>query len=455
MTAGAHGGPAVSPAAALRAFAAGRRHGELPAAIVEQAKLSLLNVLATTVAGAQTTAIGIMARTLSRFSGPGQAIVLGRGERVDAPTAAYLNAAAANVHDFDDTHVPTIIHPSAPIAAPLLALADCTPTDGAAFLHAFAVGVEVACRLGNAISPQHYAKGWHITTTCGVVGAAAAASHGLGLTEQETNDALAIAACQAAGTVEALGTDAKSVAVGNAARNGLLAALLARSGLSGPAGAIDGRFGFLQLFRDGEISPAALSDGLGERWELASNTFKPYPCGVVVNAVIDACIEIRDTLQPQPDEIVSIHVRGDHLLIQRADRPHVTTGRMSQISAQHAAAVTLLWGKPGLEAFGDRAVADEAVRSLRMKVSMMPDRHMPAGAAEVSIVLQDGRTMKRTVLAARGSLQAPLTRGDVEEKFVSLSSGVLAASHRHTIIETVWELEKLRDMSLLTRLLAV
>src|SRR3954471_2441776 len=200
---------------------------DVPPHVMQEAKRSLLNFFACALGGCRDDAVSGTAAVLERFAGAATSTVIGRDCRTDALGAAFLNAASANVFDFDDTHVRTIIHPSAPVAAALFALAETQRVSGRDLLLAFALGVEVECRVGNAVSPGHYRRGWHITSTCGVFGAAAAVAKALSLGERETVWALGNASAQAGGLVETLGTMSKSISVGNAARNGLFAALLA------------------------------------------------------------------------------------------------------------------------------------------------------------------------------------------------------------------------------------
>src|SRR4030095_4192802 len=167
-----------------------------------------------------------------------------------ALSAATLNAASANLLDYDDTHLPTVIHPAAPVVPPVLALAERQHATGADVLLALLLGVEVACRIGNAVSPQHYARGWHITATCGIFGAAAAAAQLLRLSPAQTAHALAMAASQAAGVVENLPNGAKNIGVGHAARNGLFAALMAAQGYTGAPAALEGPYGWARACGD-------------------------------------------------------------------------------------------------------------------------------------------------------------------------------------------------------------
>ncbi len=186
----------------------------------------------------------------------------------------------------------TVIHPTAPVAPAALALAEQRGLSGAAMLHAFILGAEVACRIGNAVSPGHYARGWHITSTCGVFGSAAASAKLLGLDAAQTWNALGIAASQSAGIVENLPSAAKNVSVGNAARNGLFAALLAEQGYTAAPAAIEGALGWARAMGDDPVV-AEITQDLGTRWEIQNNTYKPYPCGIVMHAVIDACLALR------------------------------------------------------------------------------------------------------------------------------------------------------------------
>ena len=197
------------------------RWEDVPSPVRHQAKRSLMNFFAVAFAGCRTGPVETALRSLAQFSGGRQAALVGRTERIDALSAAFLNAAAANVHDFCDTHLRTVIHPSAPVVPALMASAELRRVSGPDLLLALALGNEVQARIGLAISPSHYNKGWHITSTCGVFGAASGAGKLIGLDERQMVWALGTAATQSAGLCECLGTPAKSVSVGNAARNGL------------------------------------------------------------------------------------------------------------------------------------------------------------------------------------------------------------------------------------------
>ena len=220
---------------------------------------------------------------------------------------SFLNAISANLLAYDDTHLATVIHPTAPVAAPVLALAESRGASGRDVLAAFILGVEIECRIGNAVSPGHYARGWHITSPCGVFGAAAAAARLLGLPAPMIAHALGIAASQSAGTVENLPSAAKNVSVGNAARNGLFAALLAQGGYTGAPTSIEGPLGWARAMGD-VPNMAALTGELGQSWQIAQNTYKPYPSGIVFHSVIDACLTLRAKLPNRAAEVADVLV---------------------------------------------------------------------------------------------------------------------------------------------------
>ncbi|WP_426536121.1 MmgE/PrpD family protein [Bradyrhizobium sp. McL0615] len=414
-----------------------------------EAKRSILNFFATALGSANDPAVSAALRTLLPFSGAATSAVIGRPERLDAMGASFLNAVSANLLDFDDTHLDTIIHPAAPVAAPVLALAQARGFSGRAVLTAFILGVEVECRVGNAVSPRHYARGWHITSTCGVFGAAAACAKLLELPADQISNAIGIAASQSAGIIENLPTAAKNVSVGNAARNGLFAALLAAEGYSASPRAIEGPLGWARAMGD-EPDLGRLTDGLGKTWEIAKNTYKPYPAGIVFHAVIDACLNLRTKLNRRIDDIASITVQGSALLLARGDRV-VRNERDARVSIHHCAACALLLGSAGVREFAEATVFRPDIVSLRQKVRAALDASLPDGAARVIVQLASGETLEEIVMEAKGSLADPLSDRDIEAK---LRDGARLGGTDWDIdrvIDHVWRLDTLADVSSLMR----
>jgi 2-methylcitrate dehydratase PrpD len=419
------------------------------AAQEHEAKRSILNFFATALGSANDPAVTTALCTLIPFSGAATSSVIGRSERLDAMGASFLNAVSANLLDFDDTHMETIIHPAAPVAAPVLALAQARGFSGRAVLTAFILGVEIECRVGNAVSPHHYARGWHITSTCGVFGAAVACAKLLELPAEQISNAIGIAASQSAGIVENLPSTAKNVSVGNAARNGLFAALLAAEGYSASPRAIEGPLGWARAMGD-EPDMARLTGGLGKTWEIAKNTYKPYPAGIVFHAVIDACFRLREKLNRRIDAIESITVQGSTLLLARGDRV-VRNERDARVSIHHCAAIALLLGTAGVPEFEGAAVFRPDILTLRQKVKAALDASLPDGAARVTVRLDSGETFEEIVMDAKGSLADPLSDRDIEAKLRDSARLGGADWDVDRVIDHVWRLDTLADVSSLMR----
>jgi 2-methylcitrate dehydratase PrpD len=435
----------------LGQFVAASQWEAMPAALRHESKRSMLNFIGCALGVALTPPIDMAMRVLTSISGPHRVTVLGRAERLDLLGAAFINAVAANLLDYDDTHLPTVIHPTAPVAPGVLALAEQRGLSGAAMLHAFILGAEIECRIGNAVSPGHYDRGWHITSTCGVFGSAVAGAKLLGLDARQTAHAIGIAAGQSAGLVENLPSAAKNVSVGNAARNGLFAALLAEQGYTGAPATIEGALGWARAMGD---DPAVdkITDGLGERWELLQNTYKPYPCGIVMHAVIDACLSLRRDHAVVPSEIAKIIVAGDQLLLNRGDRT-VTNSRDARVSIHHCAAVSFHFGAAGLQEFSEEAVHDPAVVALRALTKAELDGHAARGAATATIRTTDGRKLASTVLHARGSVERPLSDQDIEAKVRELARYGGFRGAIDEVIEAVWRLDTIATVAPLIRAL--
>lgn len=436
--------PAVSET--LSRFVAGTRWGDIPDDVRHNTKRSLLNYFATAFAGAHDAALEHSVAVLDAFKGQGNATMIGRAGGTDPLTAAFVNGAAGNVHDFDDTHIRTVIHPTAPVAPALLALAERQKISGPEFITALALGIETALRIGNAVSPGHYARGWHITASCGVFGAALAAGKVLGLDAQKLNFALGAASAQSSGLVETLGFMAKSIGVGAAARGGLLAALLAEQGLDGPARPLEGPRGFLQVTSEHPDFPE-ITEGLGKRWEVLANIHKPYPCGVVLFSVIDACMELLENGDVAVKNIDRITLFGHPLLRQRADRPDVTTGREAQVSAQHAVSAALIFGAAGLGQFTDDAVNDARVLAFRKKVLMQDDDEVDVAGVHMVVETKDGAAHEISIDGARGTDARPLGDDEIETKFRTLSSECAPDCTRaEGLIEAIWSLDEADDV---------
>jgi 2-methylcitrate dehydratase PrpD len=430
-------------------YLAASRLDDVPQPVRHEAVRSMLNWAGCAVGGSRHEAIDRVLAATTGIRGPGQASILGRAERTDIAHAALVNGMSAHVLDFDDTHLRTLLHPSVPVAPALLALAERQPMTGANFLHAFILGVEVECRIANAIYAGHNTD-WYITGTAGVCGAAAAAGKILGLAERELASAIGIACAQAAGTREMAGTMAKCFIHGRAAQNGLVAALLAKEGFTSAETALEGEHGFFKVM-SARCDTSQLVAGLGVTFELAQNAYKPYACGVVAHPVIEACLRLRadHRVRPQDVEVLELEVHPKALSLAGIKSP--ATGLKSKWSLYHSAAAALVDGAAGEHQYTNARVHDPVICALRERIVARADPHLAEVAARATCRLKDGRTLRQDVDQVIGSSGRPMSDGDLEEKVAGLCEGILPSHRTRALIDACRALPTLPDAAAIAR----
>ena len=319
-----HDAPAITQI--LARFVAGHPSRGWTDAVGKEAHRTLLNWIGCAVGATKHEAAEAALRAVRMLQPAAQATVLGRRERVDIASAALINGITSHTFDFDDTHLKTIIHPAGPVASAALALAELTGASGRQLIDSLVLGIDVACRLGNTIYPDHYDRGWHITSSTGMFGAAAACSRLLQLDEHSTAMALGIAASQPIGLREQFGTMMKPFHPGGAARAGLMAALLAKNGFTASPKSIEAPRGFVQVVSD-KRSWNEVTDELGERFEISFNTYKPFACGIVIHPSIDACVRLRER-GVRAEQIERIELKVHSLVLELTGKG--TGGRTSR-----------------------------------------------------------------------------------------------------------------------------
>lgn len=434
----------------LARYVVGSRSADIPQAVRHDATRSLVNWLGCALGGSRHDAVASALDALRAFAGPPQASVIGRCERLDSLHAALINGMSAHVLDFDDTHLRTLLHPSVPVASSLLALAERRPLSGPAFLHAFVLGVEVECRIANAIYSEHNVN-WYITGTAGAFGAAAATGRVLGLNDQQMTWAFGIAATQAAGLREMAGTMCKSFVHGRAAQNGMTAALLAAAGFTSSERAIEAPRGFARVLAT-DCNLDAITAGLGATFEISLNTYKPYACGVVCHPVIDGCIQLRCQRSLSPGQIAVVALRVHPLALELTGIKTPRAGLESKWSLYHSAAVALVDGAAGEHQYTDGRVHDPVVSQLRECVTAEADAGLREDEAYVAITLRDGQVLAQHVEHAIGSSDRPMSDRDLERKFLALAADVLPKTQIDALIEKCWQVASLDDVAELARM---
>ncbi|WP_405106896.1 MmgE/PrpD family protein [Micromonospora sp. NBC_01405] len=401
--------------AELAEFASGLSWEQIPESARHAARRTFVNVVGLAVDASRHDAVEIAVATLGDLGLRGRSSVLGRADTLTAAWAAFVNGMAMHVEDFDDTHLRTVIHPGSPVVPAALAVAELTNASGRDLLTAVTAGVEVACRVGNALGPGHFDRGWHLTGTMGHLGAAVAAGRLLGLDATRMRHAVSLAATQAAGTTEQLGTMSKSMHPGKAAADGVEAALLAAAGFTGPDAPLEGRRGLAALLAP-EPDLAEATRELGRAWEIEANAFKPYSCGIVSHPVIDAAIELRDILPgPEVIESVDVVVRPVVLEVMGVEEPE--DGLRSKFSVYHCFAVGFLDGGAGPAQYSDARARDESVIALRRKVRASIEPTMPKDACEVTVRTTGGTTHRVSIAHATGSVDRPMSDERLRAKF--------------------------------------
>ena len=428
---------------------AASRFDDIPESVRHEAARALLNWLGCAIGSSRHETVACALAAVMPFSGPAQAAVMGRPERLDILHAALVNGISSHVLDFDDTHA-RAIHPSAPVLPALLALAEWRGLSGSRLVHAFVLGVEAEERIGLSVFPEHYAIGWHITGTAGVFGAAAASGIVLGLNARQMAWALGIAATQSAGLREMFGSMCKSLHPGRAAQNGLTAALLAARDFTSSEQAIEAPRGFARVLST-KFEPDVITAGWGERYELMSNMYKPYACGLVVHAAIDGCIELRREHGLHPADVARIELKVSPLVLELTGNKTPRSGLEGKFSVYHAAAAALVHGAAGEVQFSAACVADAQVVAVRERVVATADPAIGRTEAHVTIVLNDGRTCSRHVAHALGTLARPMSDADLEAKFRGLTAGILSPAQREEVIALCWQITDLDDVGALIR----
>jgi len=400
---------------ATRSVAAGLSEfvsaGAPPADARHRAAIAVCDTIGVILAGAPEPAARI-ARTVVGADGHGPCRVLGTSSSASAADAALLNGVAAHALDFDDMCFVSLAHPSCALVPAALAAAELVEASGRSVLDAYVIGFEIECRLGITMNPRHYhERGWHCTSSIGTLGAAAAAARVLGLDAAATAHALGIAASSACGLKENIGTMVKPLHAGMAARNGLMAARLAKEGFTASEFAIDGPQGYLTAM-DSERPAAALADALADldsRWEILDTgvTVKLYPSCAATHPPLDVLLDLKRRHGFTADDVEAIDVEVDSMTPRLLIYARPTSALEAKFSMPFCAAAAIVFGHPTIDTFDVPRIRDERVQALMTRVTLRANPAFdsagpPLSQARVSVRLRDGRTVADRADGARG-----------------------------------------------------
>ena len=431
---------------------------EIPPEALDGARDAFIDTIGCGLVGTLEETSGIVVRFLREQGGNAQATVWGSGLTTTATDAAFANGVSVHALDYDDTHSDLRGHPSATLVPAILATGERVRTSGREALAAYAVGLEVAGKLGRAVGDGHYMRGWHATATIGVFGAAAASARLLGLSSDQMRHALGIAASEVSGLLRNFGSMTKPFHAGHAARNGVLAAMLAGRGFTADTSILDGRDGFLSTYAGADGQPLAeLLDRLANPWEVLKPGvfFKRWPCCYCNHRSIGGLLQMIPEHGLVPDEIEAIEIGfppgTDAALI--ANDPH--TGLQGKFSIEYVAAATLLDGKVTLETFTDAMVNRPQVRSLMQKVRRYPveDSRTFSGTIgynDITVRTSRGEFRMR-VDRTPGSPAWPVSAAERDEKFLDCAGHVLGSAGARGLLDLALNTQSLADVAVLSR----
>ena len=440
----------------LGAFALGAAP---PSEARTRAAAALLDTVGVTLAGASEPAGRIVQRVVAAEGGDA-CRVFGTRARASASGAALANGTAAHALDYDDMCFVSLAHPSAPLVAAALAAAEVAGASGAASLDAYIVGFEIEARLGRLMNPRHYQRGWHCTSTLGTIGAAAAASRLLGLDAGAAAHALAIAASAASGLKENFGSMVKPLHAGLAARNGVLAALLAKHGMTASERALDGPQGFLAAMDSQNASLDAGIADLGVRWEIVDTgiTVKLYPSCAGTHPSLDAILDLRQREGFTAEDVEQIDIDVDSITptVLIHDRP--ANGLEAKFSMPFCAAAAVAYGRVGIDTFEADRLRDPKVIALMSRAAMRVDPSLdgvgpPLTQARITIRLRDGRRVSQAANGARGYPERPPSDADLGAKFMACARRTISATSADKALAMWRQIEEVDDVRTLIDLL--
>ncbi len=420
---------------------------DLPSEVRLEAGRAFVNILGCMLGGARHNTVDAADAALGPFSGPPQATLIGRGRKSGPLHAALINCLASSVHSFDDTHALAIVHPGGPIAAVLLALAEQQKVSGADLLTAFALGVETVCRTSMALSvaPAKITIGWSQTGITGGLGAAVAAGKLLGLDEAAMRHAVGIAASQAGGLRGMYGSMTIAMMPAHAAQAGLRAALLAAQGFTSSLMGMEARYGYLSAFCEDAHLPYLLDD-FGERFEVLRVTYKPYPCGIVIHPILDACLRLRREHTLDYRDIDRVAIKASPSAMTLTDRRNARDEFETHVSLYHWAAVALVRGSARTTDMLTEVARDPVLVAFQDRITAVRDDAIAPDAAEVTVTLRDGRKLTRRIDHCVGSESNPMTDEQLGEKFLDLAETSIGVERGRKLLAACRAIETAPDV---------
>jgi 2-methylcitrate dehydratase PrpD len=422
------------------------RWSDLPDNVRRETLRSFFNILGCTIGGARHEVVELADKSLAEYAGSPHATVIGRGRKADALHASLINCLSSSIYSYDDTHADAVVHPAGPVVTAALALAERRPTNGADFLLACGLGIEFVCRLSKAISvpPAKGTVAWSQTGVAAGIGAAIAAAKLLKLDATRLQYAIGIALSQAAGFRVMHATMVSSFMPAQAAQMGLRAAIMAQHGFTASPAALEGRYGFFEVFAE-QPNVDALAGDLDTRFEILRNTYKPYPCGIVIHPIIDACLQLRRQYGIDAAQVDSVRIKASPGAMALCDRRNPQNELQAHVSLYHWTAAVLLRGTARIAELQDPTVQDATVIAFQDKVTTERDDSLKGDAAAVTITLKNGSRHTCRIDHCIGSAANPMNNEQLTQKFTDLAEPVIGQARAREMVERGWSTEAAAD----------
>jgi len=435
----------AGPTRALAEFLAGLTFADLPAGVVDAAKMFILDLLGCALGAMKTEEVRIASEVVCALGGTGECSVIGQSWRSSAPNAAYFNSVASHVIELDDTHRDSITHVGSAVIPAALAVAEREKASGATFITAVVAGYEACLRVANAVQPSLWQRGFLSMGACGIFGSAAATGHMLRMNADTLSDALGLAGMQAAGLNSSIygeGDMGKRLVPANAASNGIVSALLAAKGFTGSRRVIEQRKGFAEAFAD-DYDLSRITADFGKVWEITRTSLKPYSCCRYNHAPIDGLLDIIQKESIAAADIAGVVVRTyDVAVNNRPHRVEPLTLFDAKMSIPFSLAVAAHKRAVGEHDFTEDLIGDPVLQDFAARVRVEADAQMSEAfprewPADVLVTLRDGRAFERSIAYPKGEPEAPMSDAEVEAKFRDLASVAITDAAASAVIEAV------------------
>jgi 2-methylcitrate dehydratase PrpD len=442
----------------LSQWVGGVRFEDLPQDVVENSCLRVLDVVGLVLAGSGTPFGRSVRAAVLSLNPAGPSRLFGTGDATTVPGAAFANGALSQALEFDDTHNESIVHMSSPAVAAAFALAESIRFSGADLITAIAIGNEISCRVGSVSPGQFHRRGYHPTGLFATFGATWLAARLLGLDRAQMNNAAGIAGSFASGLLQCWvdGTQSKFLHPGWSAQSGITAAMLGKTGTTGPAAVFEGRFGLFASHLQDESAPrdyGRITDGLGDHWESRNASFKPFPVAHVIHPYIDALLRLRAQHKIDPAAVEKIIVPVAAYIVgivcePPAEKRRPRSDSHGRVSMQYTLAEALVLGRIDKNAYQPESLGDPNIIGIADRVEIEVDPNFPGPErfkGEVKVIMKDGSVYQTVEEHNRGSAANPMAVDDIVAKFDANAADALDAGARRVLVEAVLALPKAKD----------